>query len=172
MKKLCSNTISEEYGNKILVAYFSATGTTKKLAEYIADVLGADLYDILPEDPYTSADLDYNDSKSKTTKEMNDQSRRPKITGTVKNMRQYNIVFIAYPIWWGEAPRIISTFMESYDFSKKTIIPICTSGGSGIGSSAKNLHSLCSKDAKWLDGDRLNSNSSRSDIVDWINVLA
>lgn len=160
----------EETG-KVLVAYFSATGTTKALAEYAADALGADLYEIVPEEPYTSDDLNYNDSGSRTSIEMNDPNSRPAISGSVENMEQYEIIFLGYPIWWGESPRIVSTFMESYDFSGKTIVPFCTSGGSGIGSSARNLQSLCAEDVTWLDGSRLSGSSSREDIVDWINGL-
>ncbi len=158
-------------GKKVLVAYFSATGTTKALAEYAADAVNGDLYEIVPQEPYTSADLDYGDSNSRSTKEMNDKSCRPAINGSVSDMSQYDIVFIGYPIWWGEAPRIVSTFMESYDFSGKTIVPFCTSASSGMGSSAKNLHALASDSATWLDGARLSSGSSRGDMVSWINEL-
>ncbi len=161
----------EADGSHVLVVYFSATGTTKTLAEYAADATGADLYEIVPEEPYTSADLDYGDSKSRSSIEQNDEAARPAISGNVENMEQYDTVFLAYPIWWGEAPRIVYTFMESYDFSEKTIVPFCTSGGSGIGSSARNLHSLVASDTIWLDGERLSSGSSRDDMVSWINGL-
>lgn len=160
-----------ENGTKILVAYFSATGTTKTLAEYTADALDADLYEIIPENPYTDDDLNYNDNHSRSTIEQNDSSTRPTISGSVENMEQYEIVFLAFPIWWGEEPRIIDTFIESYDFSGKTIVPFCTSGGSGFGSSGRNLQALSTGDATWLDGERLRSSSSREDIVDWINGL-
>ena len=146
--------------HKILVAYFSATGTTKGVAEHIANGLNADIYEIVPEEAYTDADLDYNDNNSRTTIEMNDPDARPAISGSVENMEQYDIIFVGYPIWWGEAPRIVSTFMESYDFSGKTIVPFCTSGGSGIGSSASNLERLTSG-ATWLDGRRLNGSDSQ-----------
>ncbi len=162
---------SSDGGKKVLVAYFSATGTTKALAEYAADAVKGDLYEIVPQQPYTSADLDYGDRNSRSTKEMNDKSSRPAINGSVSDMSQYDIVFIGYPIWWGEAPRIINTFVESYDFSGKTIVPFCTSSSSGMGSSAKNLHSLASDSATWLDGARLSSGASRGDIVSWINGL-
>lgn len=158
-------------GKKVLVAYFSATGTTKQLAEYAADAMNANLYEIVPQQPYTDADLDYGDSNSRSTKEMNAPSSRPAIDGSVENMTDYDIVFIGFPIWWGEAPRIVSTFMESYDFSGKTIVPFCTSGSSGLGSSASNLHPLASDSAVWLDGDRLAGGSSREDIVEWIGGL-
>ena len=123
--------ILEEQATKVLVAYFSATNTTQGIAEHIANGLNADIYEIVPEEPYTDADLNYNDNNSRTTIEMNDPDARPAITGSVEDMEQYDIVFIGYPIWWGEAPRIVSTFVESYDFSGKTIVPFCTSGGSG-----------------------------------------
>lgn len=155
---------------KVLVAYFSATNTTEGVAETIADSLGADLYEITPEQPYTSADLDYHDDKSRSTIEMNDPNSRPAISGTVENMDQYDIVFIGYPIWWGDAPRILSTFVESYSFSGKTVVPFCTSGGSGVGSSATNLERLTSG-ATWLSGTRLNGGASRSSVVEWINEL-
>ena len=156
--------------HKILVAYFSATGTTKGVAEHIANGLNADIYEIVPEDPYTDADLNYNDNNSRTTIEMNDPNARPAISGSVENMEQYDIIFVGYPIWWGEAPRIVSTFMESYDFSGKTIVPFCTSGGSGIGSSASNLERLTSG-ATWLDGRRLNGSDSQDTVMEWVNSL-
>lgn len=156
--------------HKVLVAYFSATGTTKGVAEHIANGLNADIYEIVPEDPYTDADLNYNDNNSRTTIEMNDPNARPAISGSVENMEQYDIIFVGYPIWWGEAPRIVSTFMESYDFSGKTIVPFCTSGGSGIGSSASNLERLTSG-ATWLDGRRLNDSDSQDTVMEWVNSL-
>lgn len=156
--------------NKILVAYFSATNTTEGVAKEIADSLSADLYEIMPEEPYTDADLNYNDDNSRSTIEMNDPAVRPAISGSVENMEQYNIVFIGYPIWWSEAPRIMSTFVESYDFSGKTIVPFCTSGGSGVGLSAANLEAL-TEGAEWLSGTRLNGGSSHEEIADWVNGL-
>ena len=154
----------------MLVAYFSATNTTKPLAEYIADGLDADLYEIVPETPYTSADLNYGNSSSRTSVEMNDSNARPAISGNVNNMEQYDIVFIGYPIWWGQAPRIVSTFFESYDFSGKTIVPFCTSGSSGIGSSATNLHNL-TNGANWPNGQRFSGGTSRSTMIQWVNGL-
>jgi flavodoxin len=157
-------------GAKVLVAYFSATNNTRPLAEYIADAAGADLYEITPAVPYTSADLNYNDSSTRATVEQNDASARPAISGSVENMADYDVVFIGYPIWWGQAPRIISTFLESYDLSGKTIIPFCTSGSSGIGSSATNLHSLA-PNANWLAGQRFSSGTSRDTMANWVNGL-
>lgn len=156
--------------SKVLVVYFSATGTTEDVAEHIANGLNADIYEIVPEDPYTDADLNYNDNNSRTTIEMNDPDARPAISGSVEDMEQYTTVFIGYPIWWGDAPRIISTFMESYDFSSKTIVPFCTSGGSGIGSSASNLEQLTSG-ATWLSGRRLNGSDSQDTVMEWVNSL-
>ena len=156
--------------SKVLVAYFSATNTTEGVAERIANGLNADIYEIIPETPYTDTDLDYHDNNSRTTIEMNDPDARPAISGSVENMGQYDIVFIGYPIWWGDAPRIVSTFMESYDFSGKTIVPFCTSGGSGIGSSGSNLEQLTSG-AEWLSGKRLNGDDSQDTIMEWVNGL-
>lgn len=161
----------EQANVKVLVAYFSATNTTATVAEHLADGLQADLYRIIPEEPYTDADLDYNDNNSRSTLEMNDPAARPAISGSVENMDQYDIVFIGYPIWWGDAPRIVSTFVESYDFSGKTIVPFCTSGGSGISASAANLEQLTSG-ADWLDGQRLYGSDSQETIMEWVNSLA
>ena len=160
----------EPVGTKILVAYFSATNTTEGVAKVIADCIDADIYEITPEQPYTSADLNYNSDSSRSTKEMNDPNSRPAISGSVKNMEQYDIVFIGYPIWWGEAPRILSTFVESCDFSGKTVVPFCTSGGSGVGLSAKNLERQAGS-GTWLSGTRLSGGASKSTIENWINGL-
>ena len=160
-----------EENSKVLVAYFSATGTTKTLAEYAADAMGADLYEIVPEEPYTDDDLNYSDRNTRATVEQNDKNARPAISGSVENMEQYETLFLVFPIWWGEEPRIMDTFVEAYDFSGKTIVPFCTSGGSGIGSSGENMQSLSTGDATWLDGERLSSSASREDMVDWINGL-
>lgn len=165
-----TESVHEAKGAKVLAAYFSATNTTEGVAEHIANGLNADLYEIVPEEPYTEADLNYNDDNSRSTIEMNDPSARPAISGSVENMEQYDIVFIGYPIWWGEAPRIVSTFIESYDFSGKTIVPFCTSGGSGIGSSASNLEQLTSG-ADWLEGRRLNGSDSEETVMEWVNGL-
>lgn len=155
--------------NNVLVAYFSATGTTRPLAEYAADILKADLYEIVPEDPYTDEDLDYY-SGGRADQEQDDPSARPAISGSVENMDSYDIVFIGYPIWHGQAPRIISTFLENYDFSGKTIVPFCTSHSSGIGSSDTNLHGLADG-ANWLAGSRFAVGTSRNEIENWIGGL-
>lgn len=128
-------------------------------------------YEIVPDVPYTSADLNYSDSSSRATAEQNDPSARPAIGRGVDNMGQYDVVFVGYPIWWGQAPRIISTFLESYDFNGKTIVPFCTSGGSGIGPSATSLHALADG-AVWLDGRRFGGGTSRDTVMEWVNSLA
>jgi len=155
---------------KVLVAYFSATHTTQGVAEKLAQGLNADLYEIVPAEPYTSADLNYSDNNSRSTLEMSDPTARPAISGSVENMEQYDIVFLGYPIWWGDAPRIMSTFVESYDFSGKTVVPFCTSGGSGIGSSASNLEQLAGS-GTWLEGRRFSGSDSQETILNWANGL-
>ena len=166
-----SDNIDENGQPKVLVAYFSVTNNTAGIATEIAESLGADLYVITPEEPYTAADLDYGNDNSRTSLEMNDLDSRPVIAGSgVENMAGYDIVFLGYPIWWGQAPKIISTFLESYDFGGKTIVPFCTSGSSGIGSSATNLQGLTG-DAVWLAGERFSSNAAHASIVEWLNSL-
>lgn len=155
---------------KILVAYFSATGTTEGVAEQIAEGLSCNLYEITPQDPYTDADLNYSDTNSRTTSEMNDENARPAISGSVSDMAQYDVVFLGYPIWWGEAPRIISTFLESYDFTGKTIVPFCTSGSSGISSSVSSLKPLASG-ATWLEGQRFGGGASDETVMEWVRSL-
>ncbi len=160
----------EPEGGKILVAYFSATNNTKGVAQKLAEGLGADLYEIVPEQPYTDEDLDYGDSGSRSSVEMNDPGSRPAISGSVENMAQYDVVLIGYPIWWGEAPRIMSTFIESYDFSGKNLAAFCTSSSSGFGSSDSALRSAASG-AAWLDGRRFSAGASAEDVLAWANGL-
>lgn len=160
---------SSSGNSRVLVAYFSATNTTRPLAEYAAEVLNADLYEIMPEIPYTDADLTYY-TNGRADQEQNDPAARPAISGGVENMEQYDVVLLGYPIWHGQAPKIISTFLESYDFSGKTIVPFCTSHSSGIGSSDTNLHSLADN-ADWRSGRRFAGGTSRSTIEEWIAGL-
>lgn len=172
--------VSEDKGNekketkeqmaKTLVVYFSNTGTTEQIAQYVQELTNADMYQIIPETPYTSDDLDYNNHQSRANQEQSDTSARPAISGTIEHIEQYETVFIGYPIWHGQAPRIISTFLESYDFSNQTIIPFCTSHSSGIGSSANNLHDLANN-ARWKDGQRFSDSSSKQDVQNWIDDL-
>lgn len=159
----------DSVASDILVVYFSATGTTKPLAEYAADILNADIYEIVPEVPYSEADLAYY-TNGRADREQNDSSARPAISGGVENMEQYDTILLGYPIWHGQAPRIISTFLESYDFSEKTVLPFCTSHSSGIGSSDTNLHSLA-QNAEWLNGRRFAAGTSKDDIAAWLDEM-
>ena len=140
---------------KTLVAYFSASGVTEKTAETLAKTLNADLFEIEPETPYTAADLDWTDKNSRTTVEMNDFTSRPAIKSKLDDMGDYDVVFVGFPIWWYVAPTIITTFLESYDFKGKTVVPFATSGGSGMGKTAEVLRKL-NTGAKILDGKVLN----------------
>ena len=145
--------------NKTLVAYFSASGVTARAAREIAEAVGADLYEICPAEPYTDADLNWTDKKSRSTVEMNDTACRPAIAEPVANMEQYDTVFLGFPIWCYVEPRIVDTFLESYDFSGKTVIPFATSGGSGIGKAEKSLQQHCPK-ASWKRGKLINSGAA------------
>ena len=141
---------------KTLVAVFSASGVSKRTGEEIARILGADLYEIVPEKIYTDEDLNWMNKHSRSSVEMNDPSARPEILGKVSDMSSYDNVILGFPIWWGVAPRIIDTFLESYDFGGKTIIPFCTSGGSGVGRSDEELHKYVKGDVAWKKGIEIN----------------
>ena len=141
---------------KTLVAVFSASGVTKNVGKEIARVTGGDFFEIVPRETYTAADLNYMNSRSRSSLEMNDPNSRPEIASAVENMDSYETVIIGFPIWWGVAPRIIETFLESYDFSGKTIVPFCTSGGSGVGRSDTELHKNVSGKVKWMRGVQIN----------------
>ena len=154
----------------VLVVVFSATGTTKGVAEKIAAIEDADLYEIVPAEPYSDADLNWHDSESRTTIEQNDDSVRPVIAGETIDLAGYERIYVGYPIWWGEEPRILDTFVESYDFGTITMIPFCTSASSGIGRSGKNLAEHA-KSGNWLDGKRFSGSVSTSDLENWINGL-
>ncbi|MCD8132719.1 MAG: flavodoxin [Clostridiales bacterium] len=156
--------------SNILVAYFSCTGTTEQIARWIIGETGADGYEIVAEDPYTEEDLAYY-TGGRADQEQADDFARPAIVGSVENIEQYDVIFLGYPIWHGQAPRIISTFLESCDFSDVTIIPFCTSHSSGIGSSAENLRSLCADTVTWMDGKRFSGDSSENDVIEWIDSL-
>lgn len=160
-----------ERKHKILVAYFSQTGNTAPLAKYVADITGADLYEIVPEVPYTDDDIAYQVSGCRANLEQNDDTCRPAISGVVSGMQDYDVVFLAFPIWWGEEPRIIDTFMDTYDFSGKTIIPFCTSGGSGIGTAESNLHATTDEAVLWISGSRFVAGTSKETLEEWVNSL-
>ncbi len=149
-----------------LVAYFSASGVTAKVAEKLSEAIGADLYEIEAETPYTKADLDWTDKNSRSTVEMNDIASRPAIAGKRDNMGEYDTVFVGFPIWWYVAPTIINTFLESYDLTDKTIIPFATSGGSDMGKTNEKLLPSC-KDAKLFDGKVFKASVSRAELVKW-----
>ena len=155
---------------KILVAYFSASGETKKLAKTIAGVTGGDLFEIAPQVPYTAADLDWMDAGSRSTVEMKDKKSRPAIAGQVQDMGQYETVFVGFPIWWYQAPRSIETFLESYDFTGKKVVPFATSGGSGLGKTEDILKAVCPA-AQWLPGKRLRSGESAGAVQGWVDKL-
>ena len=154
--------------NKILVAVFSASGVTKKVGEETARIIGGDFFEIRPKEPYTSNDLSWMNKKSRSSLEMNDPSVRPEIAGTVSDMDSYDIVIIGYPIWWGVAPRIMETFLESYDFSGKTILPFCTSGGSGAGRTGETLGEQAGT-GTFLSSTRFSSGVSDAELQRWID---
>ena len=155
----------------VLVAYFSCTGTTKAVAEKISEMLEADLHEIVPEEAYTAEDLNYGDDSSRTSREQNDESSRPQIRGRVENMEDYDVIFLGYPIWWGKAPHIMRTFVETYDLAGKEIVPFCTSGSSGIGNSAEELSELSAETVQWREGRRFDENTSEEELEEWIDGL-
>lgn len=156
--------------SKVLVAYFSASGVTAKLAGNLAKAIGADLHEIKPAQPYTDADLNWNDKKSRSSVEMNDRSFRPAVANKAENMSDYDVVYVGFPIWWYTAPTIINTFLEQYDLSGKTIIPFATSGGSGMGSTNKDLADSC-KGAALKEGKRFPANAGEAELKAWAEKL-
>ena len=157
--------------SKTLVAYFSASGTTAKVAKKMAEAIGADLFEIKPEKPYTGADLNWQNKNSRSSVEMNDRSSRPAIAVKAADMPQYDVVFVGFPVWWYREPSIIDTFMESYDFAGKTVIPFATSGGSNLGDSAANMQKLA-KGAKVVNGKRFSGNASAAELKAWAGQWA
>lgn len=155
---------------KILVAYFSASGVTAKAARKLSEAIGADLHEIKPEVPYSSADLNWMDKKSRSSVEMNDPSSRPAIAEKLPDMEKYDAVFVGFPIWWYVAPTIINTFLESYNFSGKTIIPFATSGGSNLGRTNDRLKPSC-PGAALLQGRMLNGSLSEASLKKWVEDL-
>lgn len=157
--------------SKSLVAYFSASGVTKKVATKLASAIGADIFEIVPKELYTSADLNWMDKKSRSSVEMNDRNSRPEIASAVDDMSKYDKVYVGFPVWWYREPSIIDTFMESYDFAGKTVIPFCTSGGSGLGDSAKNMQALASG-VKVIDGKKFSSGVSEEELKKWADSIS
>lgn len=156
--------------SKKLVAYFSASGITAKIAENLADAIGADIFEIRPEVPHTKADLNWMDKKSRSTIEMSDPASRPAIAVKRDNMDEYDTIFVGFPIWWYIAPTIINTFLESYDLKGKTIIPFATSGGSDIGKTNEKLAPSCPS-SKLLHGKVFNASSTKADLSAWVDSL-
>lgn len=154
----------------ILIAYFSASGETARLAKTFGEVLQGDLYEIKPARKYTVSDLDWNDSQSRSSAEMADEKCRPEMEGELKELRQTKVVLL-FPIWWYQAPRIIQTFLESCDFSGKMIIPVCTSGGSGLGKTESILKKSCPADTVWISGKRFSSSASPAAVKAWTDSL-
>lgn len=155
---------------KALITYFSCSGVTKSVAEQIAKRINADLFEIVPAVPYTEADLDWTNSRSRSTVEMQDSASRPAIASRVENIDEYDTVFVGFPIWWYVAPTIVNTFLESYDLSKKTVAPFCTSGGSEVGKTDSILHGLCTV-AKWIPCQRLSARPTAEEIDKWIKRI-
>ena len=154
----------------VLVAYFSVTGTTKGVAEKIASITGGELYEILAAEPYTEDDLNYSDSSTRATQEQNDKNVRPEIGSEDITLEGYSTIYLGFPIWWGEEPRILDTFVEKYNFEGITVIPFCTSGSSGIGQSGSNMEALA-ESGTWLDGERFSGSVSEEDLKSWIDGL-
>ena len=157
--------------SKKLVAWFSVSGVTAKLAREIAAVENADCFEIRPEAPYTPEDLDYTNKQSRSTREMSDPNCRPATLGCVENMAQYDVIFLGFPIWWGREPSAVDTFLTSYDFGGKRIVPFCTSGGGGIGNTAERIRSLVGEGARVDAGKRLDGELQEEDLKLWTEGL-
>lgn len=159
-----------DYDNDTLVIYFSRTGNTEKIAEYLLDITNADSYVIEAAVPYSDADIKYQDDNCRANKEQNDKTVRPEIANPIASIDSYDTIFLGYPIWWGQEPRIIDTFLESYDFSDKTVIPFCTSASSGIGTSEKNIKALVPI-GNLLEGKRFSASATKNDVKAWYDTL-
>ena len=166
VQKQDDEVIENTSDKKIAVVYFSATGTTKQVAEFIKDETNADIFEIIPKQKYSEDDLNWNDSSSRSTKEQNDRNARPEIANDI-DVSNYEVIFIGYPIWWGDTPRIIQTFMENHELEGKTMIPFCTSGGSGISGSENTLKNYSG--INWISGKRLTT--SQSEVSSWVKSL-
>lgn len=156
--------------DSVLVVYFSVTGNTKDIAEKIASVTNADIYEIVPAQEYTDDDINWHDDNSRTSHEQNDPAARPEIASDPVSLEGYSIIYIGFPIWWGEEPRIMDTFVEQYNFDGINMIPFCTSGSSGIGNSGKNLEENAGS-GNWLEGQRFGAGTPESEIQSWIDGL-
>ena len=152
-----------------VVVYFSATGNTERVAGYIQEITGSDIIEIIPADEYTSADLNYSDDDCRANQEQNDDSARPEIANEI-DIDSYDTIYLGFPIWWGDVPKIILTFLDTYDLSGKTLIPFCTSGGSGISTSMNTLRNY-NQNINWIDGEQFSSGAAKSAVESWINSL-
>lgn len=159
----------ENSNSKIAVIYFSATGTTESVAKTIQRATNGDIIEIVPKEEYTSADLNYNTDDSRANKEQNSSSARPKIANTI-NVEEYDTIYLGYPIWWGDVPKIILTFLDTYNLEGKTVILFCTSGGSSISTSMNTLKNYNNK-VNWVDGKRFDSSTSQTEIENWMNSI-
>lgn len=155
---------------RTLVVYFSATGNTREVAETLAELQGADLFEIVPAEPYTDEDLNYSDGNCRANREQNDDSARPAMASTLENLDQYDVVYLGFPIWWGTLPKILCTFLETYDLSGKTVAPFCTSGGSGIGSAEEAIAQLA-PGANLTQGLRTDPDSGAADLTQWLQDI-
>ena len=171
-----NNVIQDDNDNEkidsnknIAVIYFSATGTTKKVAEYIKNTTNGDLIEIIPKEKYTDSDLNYGNNNSRANKEQNDSNARPEISNNI-NTDNYDVIYLGYPIWWGDVPKIILTFLDSHNLNGKTIIPFCTSHSSGI-SASLNTFKNYNKNVTWIDGKRFDSGTSQNEVTNWINSI-
>ena len=163
------NIENTNINNKSLVLYFSVTNNTEQIAKYISEITSSDILEIIPKDVYTNEDLNYNNNNSRANREQNDEKARPEISNKL-DLENYDIIYLGYPIWWEEEPRIILTLLDNYNLENKTIIPFCTSGGSGIELSVNNIRNYNNK-LNVLDGKRFSSNSSKEEVITWINSL-
>ena len=161
--------INEKDDKKVAVVYFSATGTTKEVAELIKDETNADIFEIIPKQKYTSEDLNYGDKNTRATKEQNDENARPEIENSI-DLSNYDVVFLGYPIWWGNAPKIILSFLDNTNLDGKTVIPFCTSGSSGISTSESTLKTY-KNNIKWIEGKRFSSSTTRDEASNWVRSL-
>ena len=174
-----SNEIQDENTNdndkgtltdkKVAIIYFSATGTTKKIAEYIKNTTNGDLIEIIPKEKYTDKDLNYGNDDSRANKEQNDSKARPEIKNNITT-DDYDVIYLGYPIWWGDVPKIILTFLDSHNLDDKIIIPFCTSGSTGISGSLSTLKNY-NKDINWIDGERFSATTNKNEISNWVNGL-
>ena len=159
----------EASNKKVAVVYFSATGTTKQVAELIKDETSADIFEIMPKQKYTSEDLNYGDRNTRATKEQNDENARPEIENKI-DLSNYDIVYLGYPIWWGNVPKIVLSFMDNTNLDGKTVIPFCTSGSTGISTSENTLKSY-KTNIKWISGKRFSNSTTKEDVSNWIKNL-